>query len=141
MSYARKRKMKNRVAFRKKIEGITVSNVSILKPFCLLTQKAILMNASSHDLLLLIHRKDLIPKYLRNNLTLESIKDSLLVLTIDQMELTLSGHVKRTAMVGHGQFEVAVDYSQEASDYFRECLFTLLPNRGEFDNDIDNDMD
>ena len=125
--------MRNRVALRKKIEGITVSNVAILKPsYCSLTKKAILVNASSRDFLILIQRKDLIPKYFRNNLTLQSLQDHLLILTIEQMELTLSGHVVRTAMIGRGKFEIAVDYSQDSSDYFRECLFNLLPHKGEF---------
>lgn len=126
--------MQNRAAFRKKVEGITVSNVAILKPFCSLTKRAILVNASSKDFLLIIERKNLIPKYFRHNLTLKDIEGSPLVLTIEQMELTLSGHITRTAMVGKGLFEVAVDYSQDSSDYFRECLFSLLPNKGEFED-------
>lgn len=80
----------------------------------------------------MIQRKDLIPKYFRNNLTLQSLQDHLLILTIEQMELTLSGRVVRTAMIGRGEFEIAVDYSQDSSDYFRECLFNLLPQKGEF---------
>ena len=125
--------MRNRVALRKKVEGITVSNVAILKPsYCSLTKKAVLVNASSHDFLIRVHRRDLIPKYLRNNLTLDSIKDHLIILTIEQMDLTISGYVTRTAMIGRGNFEVAVDYSQDESDYFRECLFSMLPNKGEF---------
>ncbi len=125
--------MQNRVALRKKIEGITVSNVAILKPsYCSLTKKATLVNASSHDFLILIQRKDLIPKYLRNNLTLHNITDHLIILTIEQMDLTISGYVARTAMIGQGNFEVAIDYSQDESDYFRECLFSMLPNKDEF---------
>ena len=125
--------MQNRVALRKTVEGITVSNVAILKPsYCSLTKKAVLVNASSHDFLILIQRKDLIPKYLRNNLTLHNIKDHLIILTIEQMDLTISGYVTRTTMVGHGNFEVAIDYSQDESDYFRECLFNMLPNKNEF---------
>ena len=124
--------MHNRVALRKKIEGVTISNVAILKPsYCSLTKKATLVNASSHDFLILIQRKDIIPKYLRNNLTLQTIKDHLIILTIEQMDLTISGYVTRTAMTGRGKFEVAIDYSQEESDYFRECLFSLLPNKDE----------
>ena len=126
--------MQNRAAFRKKVEGVTVSNVSILKPFCSLTKRAVLVNASSKDFLILIQRKDLIPKYFRHNLTLQDIVDSPLVLTIEQMDLTLSGYVTRTAMIGKGLFEVAVDYSQDSSEYFRECLFQLLPNKGEFED-------
>ena len=126
--------MQNRAALRKKVEGITVSNVAILEPFCALTKHATLVNASSKDFLIVIHRKDLIPKYFRNNLTLQGIEGNCLVLTIEQMDLTVSGYVKRTAMVGKGIFEVAVDYSSQDSDIFRECLFTLLPGKGEFDN-------
>ena len=121
------------MALRKKVEGITVSNVAMLKPsYCSLTKKATLVNASSHDFLILIRRKDLIPKYLRNNLTLDSIKDHLIILTIEQMDLTISGYVTRTAMIGRGNFEVAIDYSQDESDYFRECLFSMLPHKNEF---------
>ena len=121
--------MHNRVALRKKVEGITISNVAILKPsYCSLTKKATLVNASSHDFLIVIQRKDLIPKYLRNNLTLHSLKDHLIILTIEQMDLTISGYVTRAVMIGRGKFEVAIDYSQDESDYFRECLFSMLPN-------------
>ena len=48
------------------------------------------------------------------------------------MDLTISGYVTRATMVGHGNFEVAIDYSQDESDYFRECLFSMLPNKDEF---------
>jgi hypothetical protein len=36
-------------------------------------------------------------------------------------------------LLGKKGFYVAIDYSEEAPEYWRECLMDLLPNPGELD--------
>ncbi len=125
--------MEKRIANRKSIEGITVSHVTALAPVCLIAREGVLVNVSSSGFLLRIHRNDLVPKDLKSNLTLEGLEGEPIMMTITEMDLDIDGYITRTQMVGSGVFEVAVDFTQDAPPYWRECLCDLLPEPGEFD--------
>jgi hypothetical protein len=57
------------------------------------------------------------------------------VLKIEEMNLELSGKITRTKLLGKEGFELAIDYSNDAPQYWRECLMDLLPTPQEF-NDL-----
>lgn len=63
------------------------------------------------------------------------------MLQIDEMNLELSGTVKRTKMVGRGVFEIGIDFSEDAPDYWRECLLDLLPTPDEMPDGNDEWQD
>ncbi|PIT99597.1 MAG: hypothetical protein COT74_11410 [Bdellovibrionales bacterium CG10_big_fil_rev_8_21_14_0_10_45_34] len=121
-------KKSNRVSTRKEIEGINVSNLTALDKFAVISRKAKLVDASSTGFLLLVDRKDIVPKALRQTLTLESIEGEPIMLTISEMDLEIDGLVTRTKFLGKGIFEVAIDFSFDAPEYWRECLLDLLPS-------------
>ena len=50
------------------------------------------------------------------------------------MNLELDGKIARTSYIGDGVFEIAVDFSETAPTYWRECLLDLLPDQGEFES-------
>lgn len=121
-----------RIAPRKHIVGIHVKNLTSLEPLSLMARKAVLVDASSTGVLLHIDRKDFVPKKLRQNLTIQSIEGEHVMFEIAEMDLEIDGRISRTRLIGKGVFEVAVDYSEEAPEYWRECLYELLP-----DEDLD----
>lgn len=128
MKKARKPSPSGRAAKRKQVGSIPVSNLTTLTHFESIARFGHLIDASSTGFLILIDREDLVPKNLRQNLSLQSIEGEPMMLMINPMELEISGHIARTRYVGKGVFEIAVDFSQDAPEYWRECLFDLLPS-------------
>ncbi len=124
--------MKRRVSERRSIYGLTVTNLTALDKFAVLAKSALLVDASATGFLLHIHRRDLIPKALRENLSLSGIEGEEVFLRITEMDLEIDGRIARTKMIGGGVFEVAIDFSKDAPEYWRECLIDLLPHEGEF---------
>lgn len=120
-----------RIAGRKPVSGLTVSNIMALGQFTLLCRKALLVDASSTGFLLYVERGDLVPKDLRSNLDLSSLEGEHIVLTIAEMKLEIDGMIARTKLIGKGTYEVAIDFSADAPEYWRNCLLDLLPEPGE----------
>ena len=124
----KKKATPNRVAKRKQVGSIPVSNLTTLSHFESIARFGHLIDASSTGFLIHIDREDLVPKGLRQNLSLQTIEGEPIMLMINPMELEINGHIARTRYVGKGVFEIAVDFSQDAPEYWRECLFDLLPS-------------
>lgn len=125
--------MKNerRIAPRKDINFIPVKNLATLNPFTVICKNAELVDASSTGFLLYIQRKNLLPKGLRSHLSLKNLEGERIMLKIEGMELDMDGFISRTKFIGDGTFEVAIDFSSDAPEYWRECLVDLLPGTGE----------
>lgn len=115
-----------RVAKRKSVEQISVTNITTLLHFEKIAEQALLVDASSSGFLMHINRKDLVPEHLRSNLNISIVEGEPVMMMISQMELELNGKIARTKYIGKGVFEVAVDFSDDAPEYWRECLFDLL---------------
>jgi hypothetical protein len=110
-----------RVAPRKEVSPIHVSYLTSLDDFAKIAKNCEIVEASSSGLLLLVRREDLIPQALRKNLNLE------------EMNIEISGVITRTQLTGKKGFHLAVDYTDDAPEYWRECLMDLLPSPGEMD--------
>jgi hypothetical protein len=50
---------------------------------------------------------------------------------IADMELEIDGCISRTRFIGSGLFEIAIDLSEDAPEYWRQCLVDLLPGTDE----------
>ena len=122
-----------RVAPRKEVSPIHVSYVTSLDDFAKIAKNCEIVEASATGLLLLIKRDDLIPTALRKNLTLDCLIGDRVFMHLEEMNLEISGVIKRTQLLGKKGFHVAIDYSEEAPEYWRECLMDLLPTPGELD--------
>ncbi len=120
-----------RAARRKNVGAIPISNLVTLSQYESIAKYGHLTDASSSGFLIRIEREYLVPKSLRQNLSLEAIEGEAISLVIEPMELEISGHIARTQYVGKGIFEIAIDFSQDAPEYWRECLFDLLPTTAE----------
>jgi len=122
-----------RLAERKEVDAIMVSDITALTDYSVLARHGAIIDASTRGFLLMIQREDLIPEGLRSNLSLEAIVGQQLVLFLPQMNLDLDGTVMRAEHKGKGLFEIAVDFSPEVPEYWRECLIDLLPAPGEME--------
>ncbi|MEK2647099.1 hypothetical protein [Bdellovibrio sp. BCCA] len=126
-------KYNRRVAPRKEVSPIHISYLTSLDDFAKIAKNCEIVEASSTGLLLLIKRDDLIPTALRKTLTLDVLIGDRVFMHLEEMNLEVSGVITRTQLLGKKGFYVAVDYSDEAPEYWRECLMDLLPKPGELD--------
>lgn len=53
------------------------------------------------------------------------------MLKISDMQLDIDGVISRTRFIGAGLFEIAIDLSEDAPEYWRECLVDLMPGADE----------
>lgn len=124
-----------RVAPRKEVEPIKVAYMASLNDLAKLAKNCEIVEASSTGLLLIVQRTDLIPQSLRSNLDLNCLVGNRVYLKLEPMNIEVSGEIKRTKFLGKKGFHIAVDYSDDAPEYWRECLMDLLPRPGELDKD------
>ncbi len=122
-----------RVAPRRDITPLIVSSVASLENLAKIAKAGEIIEASTTGFLLIVRREDLIPANLRKNLTLESLHGSKVLLHLPQMNIEIAGRVARTKLMGKQGFELGIDYTDDAPEYWRECLVDLLPAPGEFD--------
>jgi hypothetical protein len=120
---------------RRMIEPLEVSSVTLLDNLTKLAREAEIVEASVSGFLLIVKREHLVPKALRENLSLESVIGSTILIHMPQMNLEISGKIARTKLLGKKGFELGVDYSADSPEYWRECLLDLLPSPGEFDEE------
>ncbi len=128
-----KKKNNRRSYERRQISPLRVSSLASLDDLTKLARHCDVVEASASGLLLLVPRESLMPSKLRSNLNLDALVGQRVFLKLDEMNLELSGVVSRTRLVGKQGFHIAIDYTEEAPQYWRECLMDLLPNPGELD--------
>ena len=122
-----------RVAPRKEVSPIHVSYLTSLDDFAKIAKNCEIVEASSSGLLLLVRREDLIPQALRKNLNLDVLIGDRVFMHLEEMNIEISGVITRTQLMGKKGFHLAVDYTEDAPEYWRECLMDLLPAPGEMD--------
>lgn len=125
-------KFNRRAAPRKEVSPIHISYLTSLDGFAKIAKNCEIIEASSSGILIKVRREDLIPTALRSVLTLESLIGDRVFMHLEEMNIEISGVIARTQLKGKG-FYVAIDYSDEAPEYWRECLMDLLPAPGELD--------
>jgi hypothetical protein len=124
-----------RAAPRRDITPLTVSYMSSLESLAKIAKYGEIIEASISGFLLIVKREDLIPQNLRKNLTLEPLLGAKVLLHLPQMNIEICGNIARTKLLGKQGFEIGIDYTEDAPEYWRECLVDLLPAPGEFDED------
>lgn len=127
-------KAERRYNNRKDVYPLKISSLSSSDTMTKIVRSGTILNASSKGILLSVRREDIIPKSLRSDLNLDSLVGDNVVIKIDEMNLDLAGVVARTKFVGKEGFQLAIDYSLDAPEYWRECLIDLLPSPEEFDD-------
>jgi hypothetical protein len=124
-------KAERRVAARKVVDAIDVTELTSLSNYSVIAHEAAIVDASQSGFLMRVDRTQLVPKDLRENLALNSLVGHQVVMYLPQMNLDLDGTVSRADHVGKGRFEIAVTFSPDLPEYWRDCLVDLLPAPGE----------
>lgn len=118
---------KYRSAPRKDLVKLTLDNFSSLESLQKLARYGQIMEASSTGILIKFNREDFVAKELKGTLNIDSLIGKNVYFQIHEMNLEISGTVARTQFKGKEGFYVAVDYTEDAPEYWRECLMDLLP--------------
>ena len=122
-----------RIAPREAVDPIQIRAFTSLDHMTLLTRSGSIIEASTTGFLLHIKRKDLVPKQFQKELSLEALLGDRVILMIDVMNLEIGGKIARTKRITKDIFEIAIDYSDDAPEYWREILVDMLPRGRDFD--------
>mgnify|MGYP000896252389 FL=1 len=88
-----------------------------------------IVEASATGILIKVERKDFVSKELRSNLNIDQLIGKEVFFNIHEMDLEISGKIARTKFLGKTGFVIAVDYSSDSPEYWRECLMDFLPTK------------
>lgn len=122
-----KSQRKYRSAPRKDVAPLTIDSFASLENLQKLAKYGEVIEASSSGILIKFKRDDFVAKELRTTLNIDQLIGHNVYFTIHEMDLEISGTVARTKFLGKKGFVVAIDYSKDAPEYWRECLMDLLP--------------
>lgn len=122
-----------RIAPREEVDPIEIRAFTSLDHMTLVSRKGYLVEASTTGFLLQIQRSELVPKQFKNQLSLDALIGDKVILMIDPMNLEMSGRVARTKRLTKDLFEIAIDYSEDAPEYWRELLVDMLPRASDFE--------
>ena len=118
---------KYRQAPRKDLVKLTIDSLSSQESLQKLAKFGQIMEASASGILIKIKRSDFVSKELKANLNIDELLGKPVYFHIHEMNLEIGGVVARTKFLGKDGFMIAVDYSVDAPEYWRECLMDLLP--------------
>ena len=99
----------------------------------LLAHHGTLLNASATGLLIRITPQELNPELLENDRSLRFLRGEYVTMKIVEMELEIDGTIVRMRREQQDGYELAIDFTDNAPVYWRECLAELLPGLGEHD--------
>lgn len=122
-----------RGAPRKDITPLNVASVASLENLAKIAKGGSVIEASISGFLMLVHREELVPVEFRRNLNLDALVGHKVVIHLSDLNIEVSGRVARTKFLGKAGFEIGIDYSDDAPEYWRECLVDLLPAPGELE--------
>ncbi len=129
------RKVDRRIAERKDIDSVHVAELTSLSSYSVIAREAAIVDASRSGFLMQIRRPDLVSDEYRENLSMDNLVGHQVVMFLPQMNLDLDGTVIRARHVGKGNFEIALTFSDDVPEYWRDCLVDLLPAPGEMNEE------
>ena len=118
---------------RKAVYPLTISALRLTRTGLLLSHEGYFVEVSEHGFKLLLHRKKILYPGLREKLDWSGLVGQSLRIFLEDLDLELEGTIKRIRHLGRGEFEMGVDYTANAPDYWRSCLAELLPKPNEVD--------
>jgi len=124
-----------RIAPRENVDPIEIRAFTSLDHMTLLSRRGFIVEASTTGFLLHVERKDLVPKQFRDTLSIDVLKGDHVILMIDPLNLEISGVIARTKRLNKELYEIGIDYSEDAPEYWRECLVELLPRGADYDEE------
>lgn len=123
--------MNRRKYARKHLLPIHASEIKAVDRSLILADYGTILNASTTGLLIRVSCSDLNPEILQHHIPLKTVEGEQAVLRIVEMDLKIDGRIVRAHQAEQGVFEIAIDLTDSAPMYWRECLVDLLPSLGE----------
>ena len=127
MAIERKFRAAPRKGLGKDLTKLTIDAFSSLDSLQRLAKSGQIIEASSSGILIKFKRSDFVDKDLKSNLNIDHLIGKNVYFNIHEMNLEISGKVARTKFLGKEGFLIAIDYTADAPEYWRECLMDLLP--------------
>lgn len=118
---------------REKVEPIPVRGLMSIDHKTQLSRVAQIVDASTTGFLLHVARKDLIPEQFRDALSISALEGDQVILLIDPLNLEVSGKIARTKRLNKETYEIVVDFSDDAPEYWREALIDMLPRASDYE--------
>lgn len=118
-----------RVSTRSNIHPLEIHgmiSINDLTPIC---DYGKITEASTTGFKLTISRDDFCYQDLKN-INVDSIKGLEVSLYIPMMDLDITGHIARARYMKNNEYELGIDYTSDAPEFWRECLCDLLPKAG-----------
>lgn len=116
---------------RETVEPIAIRAFTSLDHMTLLSRSGCIVDASTTGFLLHVKRQELVPRQFRDTLNLDVLVGDKVILMIDLLNLEIGGKIARTKRITKDLYEIAIDFSQDAPEYWREALLDMLPRPGE----------
>jgi len=116
---------------RKAVTEVNVLNIKNIETGEVYFSRACVVDVSSTGVLIRVLRDDIVSTALRSTLSLSGIVNVSVGFTIEVMGTYIEGIIVRTKPKGKGEFVVAVDFREDAPEYWRHCLVDLLPGHGD----------
>lgn len=119
-------------ALRENLEPLPIRGLTSIDHMTLLARHGWLVEASTTGFLIEVERRGLAPKAFRDSLSLQALEGDRVYLMIDAMNLEVGGTITRTHRMSKDRWQIAIDFREDAPEYWRECLLELLPKPGGF---------
>ena len=113
---------------RKNVAQVDVLNVKNISTGEVYFSRASIVDVSPTGLLLRIQREHILTVPLRSTLTWATLVNISVGFTIEVMDTYIEGIITRSKPEGKGEFLLAVDFREDAPEYWRNCLVDLLPD-------------
>jgi hypothetical protein len=113
---------------RKNVAQVDVLNVKNVGTGEVYFSRASIVDVSPTGLLLRVQRDHILAVPLRSTLTWAGLSNVGVGFTIEVMDTYIEGVVARSKPEGKGEFLVAIDFREDAPEYWRNCLVDLLPD-------------
>lgn len=118
---------------REELEPIEIRGFTSLDHMTLIARLGYIVDASKTGFLLHIDREELVPRQFRNTLSLQEIEGDKIILMIEPLNLEVGGRIARTKRLTRHLYEIAIDFSDDAPEYWRECLIDMLPRAEDYE--------
>jgi hypothetical protein len=123
--------MDQRQSLRKRLDPVHIAAMKTMDRLTVLVHDGTILNASATGLLIRVERDALSPEIFQHDVPLTTIEGEHVVMHIVEMALEIDGEIVRARQVAPTWCEIAIDFTDNAPEYWRECLAELLPGLGE----------
>jgi hypothetical protein len=122
-----------RYAPREKVDPIEIRGFTSLDHMTLLSRTGSIVDISKTGFLLHIERKNIVPKQFRETLSLAELEGDRVILMIEPLNLEVGGKIVRSKRITKDLYEIVIDFSEDAPEYWRECLVEMLPRASDYE--------